>query len=99
MIIHHQYLTLHKHAAIALPCTVRLNGKVFDLVQKDKSIVKVEYVDAWTWHISEINKGIVLLALDLTPEQLIYRIKQKYEAFASLPENEQYIHLVIVKKL
>lgn len=99
MIIHHQYLTTHKHTAIALPCTVRLTGRVYDLVQKDGTSIKVEYVDTWTWHISEINKGIVLIALDLTPEQLVVRLKQKYPAFAELPQHDQYIHLVIVKKL
>ena len=99
MIIKHQYLTKHNYTTVALPCTMKPEGKMHQLQQKDGSLIDVEYVDFWQFPLTDLPNVFCMVCFGITAQQLALLLRRQYPALAALPEAEQIVYIFAMKKI
>jgi len=99
--IEHQWLTVHDYSTIVLPTAHVPADRSFELVQRDKSTIKVERNPGafWSCTPNEMPETMIMHFFGMAAKHVLMRLRQKYPDFAALPINDQTFHIIGVKKL
>lgn len=99
--IKHQFLSVHNYALIALPTKHVPKETIFQLEQRDGSLITVERSPKAVWSFDPANMAdeFTLHIFGMEAKHVLTRLRQIYPDFAALPEANQTFHFIGVKKI
>lgn len=100
--IKHQFLSVHRFAAVVLPEAEfkQLDlSKPITMQQRDGTTVTAHYIDHYRFNIMDLPTMFTTLLFGITTDQMRTLLNSNYKAFARQQAKEQTVYYIAVQKI